>query len=243
MPTRPSPPRLPTRRQALLAAGGLGSLGAAAAGLHSSFQAAAQGSEPVAIAGPVCRLTPEAVDGPYYFDPASERADIREDRAGRPMRFELQVIAAASCRPLQGARVDLWHADARGLYSGYRDQGDDRIDTTGRKFLRGSQFTDAAGAVVFQSIYPGWYQGRTTHAHFKVFLDRRSMATGQLYFPDALNDFLYSNVAPYKDRAARAWQTNARDGIFNQSGGAWTTAAVHESDQGYVARLTLAVAT
>ncbi|WP_348629746.1 hypothetical protein [Mesorhizobium sp. M7A.F.Ca.US.011.01.1.1] len=33
----------------------------------------------------------------------------------------MQVVDA-DCRPLAGARVDIWHCDAQGAYSGYPDR-------------------------------------------------------------------------------------------------------------------------
>lgn len=87
-----------------------------------------------------------------------------------PLRVVLDVLDAQSCRPLSGMRVDLWHADARGEYSGFDGQGDsDRISTRGRTFLRGSQPSDTRGRVVFETIYPGWYDGRAAHIPYKVF--------------------------------------------------------------------------
>ena len=38
----------------------------------------------------------------------------------------------------------------------------------GRKFLRGYQITDAHGVAKFVTVYPGWYQGRAVHVHFKL---------------------------------------------------------------------------
>ena len=40
-------------------------------------------------------------------------------------------------------------------------------------FLRGIQLTDAHGAVRFETIFPGFYMGRTNHIHFKVRIDGR----------------------------------------------------------------------
>ena len=110
----------------------------------------------------VCAIIPEVTEGPYYFDPAMERVDITEGRPGIPMRVRLQVVDA-SCLPMPGARVDIWHCDATGIYSGYAGQGDDgSVDTTGETFMRGTQFADANGIVEFESVYPSWYRGRTT---------------------------------------------------------------------------------
>lgn len=165
----------------------------------------------------VCAIIPEVTEGPYYFDPAMERVDITEGRPGIPMRVRLQVVDAG-CVPLPGARVDIWHCDATGVYSGYARQGDDgTVDTTGQTFMRGTQFADGNGIAEFVSVYPSWYRGRTTHVHFKVFLDETNILTGQIFFPDALSEYIYLNIAPYSDRAGTRDTLNANDGIATQS--------------------------
>ena len=115
-------------------------------------------------------------------------------------------------RPLSGVRVDVWHCDARGFYSGYEGQGDDQATSTvGQKFLRGVQITDGNGLVTFETIYPGWYHGRTTHIHIKAFLGDGKVATSQLFFPDALSEFIYENISPYAERKAARDTINATD--------------------------------
>jgi protocatechuate 3,4-dioxygenase beta subunit len=163
----------------------------------------------------VCVLTPEVTEGPYYLDPDMERADIREDRVGVATKVRLQVVDQ-SCNRLEGARVDIWHCDALGIYSGYTNQLGG-ADTTGKTFLRGTQFTDSKGMVEFQTIYPGWYPGRTTHIHFKVFLDETTVLTGQLFFPDALSQFIYQNVDPYAEHGSDRETLNGNDGIASQA--------------------------
>ena len=164
----------------------------------------------------VCMITPETTEGPYYFDPSLERVDITEGHPGVPASIQLQVVDVA-CKPASGARVDIWHCDAAGLYSGYAGQGDDQqTSTVGKTFLRGTQFTDASGVAAFTSIYPGWYRGRTTHIHFKVFLNKVDVLTGQIFFPDALSQFIYERVPPYARKAARD-TLNAGDGIAAQA--------------------------
>jgi protocatechuate 3,4-dioxygenase beta subunit len=104
----------------------------------------------------VCFLTPQSIEGPFYLDPRLVRTEIAEDRAGVPLRVDLRVIDGATCKPSKRARVDIWHADAQGVYSGYQGQGDNQdLTTVGKKFLRGTQFTDSRGAVSFKTIYPG----------------------------------------------------------------------------------------
>ncbi|MBE0580614.1 MAG: intradiol ring-cleavage dioxygenase [Devosia sp.] len=165
----------------------------------------------------VCAIVPEVTEGPYYFDPAMERVDITEGRPGISTRIRLQVVDAG-CVPMPGARVDIWHCDATGVYSGYAGQGDDgSIDTTGETFMRGTQFADDNGIAEFETVYPSWYRGRTTHIHFKIFLDETNILTGQIFFPDALSEYIYLNVAPYNDRASARDTLNSNDSIAAQS--------------------------
>lgn len=188
----------------------------------------------------VCAIIPEVTEGPYYFDPALERIDITEGRPGIPLRVRLQVVDT-DCTVLEGARVDLWHCDATGVYSGYPNQGDDgSVDTTGRTFMRGTQFADANGIVEFETVYPSWYRGRTTHIHFKVFIAENTILTGQLFFPDALSEYIFLNVAPYNDRAATRDTLNSNDNIAAQSTRA-AYAFIKELDEEYLAAMIIGV--
>ena len=96
--------------------------------------------------------------------------------------------------------------------------------------------TDAAGNVRFTTIYPGWYDGRTVHMHFKVrgaAASKRSYEfTSQLYFDDAFTDRVYARN-PYARRGPRTVR-NGRDGIFRDDGGGMILPVV-ENDTGYAA--------
>lgn len=188
----------------------------------------------------VCAIIPEVTEGPYYFDPAMERIDITEGRPGIPTRIRLQVVDGA-CAPVPGARVDIWHCDATGVYSGYAGQGDDgSVDTTGQTFMRGTQFADDNGIVEFETVYPSWYRGRTTHVHFKIFLDETNILTGQIFFPDALSEYIYLNVAPYNDRAGTRDTLNSNDSIAAQSTRA-AFAFIKELDEEYLVAMIVGV--
>lgn len=183
---------------------------------------ATAGSTVVAIAAPsapttgvdgVCFLNPDVVDGPYYVDEAIMRRDVTEGKKGIPLEIRVRIVDG-SCRPISGARIDTWQADAGGIYSNFRNQGDDlTIATIGQSYLRGTQISDDNGQVVFTSIYPGWYRGRTPHVHFKIYIGGRTRLTGQLFFPDALNEFIYGNVEGYKRPLVRD-TINATDWIL-----------------------------
>lgn len=230
-----------SRRKALgliaVTAGGGAFLPAAAIAAQSSSYA---GLTLFQSGAGVCAITPEVTEGPFYFDPKLERADVTEGKKGVALTVRLQVVDA-TCRPLAGARVDIWHCDAQGAYSGYAGQGDGRdVDTSGQTFLRGWQKTDASGIVSFATIYPGWYHGRTTHIHFKVFPDENSVMTGQLFFPDSVSDQIFTTVAPYNDRPGNRDTSNAGDGIARQAG-PLLRAALHEVEDAYQALMIVAV--
>ena len=223
-----------TRREALIAAVGLGAgLGV---GRARSEGAKEQAALPRAN---VCVLTPEAMEGPFYFDPKLVRSDITEGKQGVPLVLTLQTVNAKDCAPLQGARVDVWHTDGLGLYSGYARQ--ETGSTKGETFLRGTQFTGADGEARFATIYPGWYPGRTPHIHFKVFAEDRSVITSQLYFPDPITEHVYATTSPYRERKAGRTTFNADDFIFVSQGGADTVVTLKEDGGRYDASLVIGI--
>ncbi len=154
-----------------------------------------------------CVLTPEQTEGPYYFDADLLRSDITGGNAGTALRLAVNVVDATTCSPVQNAIVDVWHADASGTYSGYAGEG-----TAGQTFCRGIQVSDADGAVAFTTVYPGWYNGRTTHIHVKVHVGATTALTSQLYFPDDVSDTVYAQ-GTYASRGTRT-TTNENDAIL-----------------------------
>jgi len=158
-------------------------------------------AQPVAgnLPAPVCNgLTPDNPEGPYYTPDTPERANLVE--AGMPGEVLVLTgyVLGPDCKPIPGAWLDFWHADAQGQYdnSGYR--------------LRGHQFTDASGRYRLETIYPGLYPGRTRHIHVKVMAPNGPVLTTQLYFPGEpqnAGDSLYRadlEVTPDPTAAGRA---------------------------------------
>ncbi|KQX30240.1 intradiol ring-cleavage dioxygenase [Variovorax sp. Root434] len=221
----PPDSQLPLGRRGLLAALG-------AAGLSAS-------ARPAPAAQRRLPLTAQTTEGPYYLDLALDRRDITEGLEGVPLDVRFTVCDTAG-RPLPKLRVDLWHCDMQGRYSGFGEQGDDRAQSfEGKTFLRGSQRTDRAGIVSFGTVYPGWYAGRTTHIHFKVINGARAVLTSQFFLPDALSEFLYTQMPLYQ-RARMRDTLNSVDGIALKAGGT-VLGAVREERQRYVATLALVV--
>ena len=177
-------------------------------------------------------LTPEQTEGPYYVAGEKVRRTITDGRPGTPLTLHLQVVNASTCKPIKGAAVDIWHADAGGVYSGF-GQG-----AGNRTFMRGIQRTDAKGVATFRTVYPGWYMGRTVHVHVKVHLGGRVVHTGQLYFPDTLTDAVYKK-APYPSRPGRDTR-NANDSVF-RNGGKSSMLNVRKSGVGYLGAIVMGV--
>lgn len=219
-----------TRREVVAAGGVLG----LSAGLYLAGRPGgdAEALAAVAAASAGCVLTPEQTEGPYYIDDHLLRSDIREDRKGVLLDLRLPVSSAAACRAISGATVEIWHADALGVYSGFGSG-------QGRTFLRGGVRTDARGVARVRTIYPGWYQGRTVHIHVKVHVAGNVVHTGQLYFRDPTTDAVYRRT-PYSTRGARTTR-NANDGIY-ASGGAQSLLALRRHGAGYIGTKTLVVA-
>jgi protocatechuate 3,4-dioxygenase beta subunit len=213
--------RVLTRREILALAG--------AAGVSVLGGAAAFGrAQPASgLALPACIVRPQQTEGPYFVDVKLNRQDIRSDPASGTVKegtvldlaFQVSRVDGTGCQPLAGAMVDVWQCDALGVYSDVRDAMVG-FNTVGQKFLRGYQLTDAKGAARFTTIFPGWYQGRTVHIHFKIRTAPNAGAahefTSQVYFDDAVTDAVLAR-APYASKGRRTTR-NQQDGIFRRGG-------------------------
>jgi protocatechuate 3,4-dioxygenase beta subunit len=223
-----------TRRSALVRLGGLlavlgsGTWLSSAGALAARAQTTSSGSRAAS-----CVLTPEQTEGPYFVEGDRVRRDVREGRPGLPLLLRLGVVDADGCAPIAGAAVDIWHCDARGVYSGVGEQG-----TAGETFLRGIQRTNAGGVATLLTIYPGWYPGRTVHVHTMVHLGGNVVHTGQLYFSDAVTDTVYRR-SPYNQRPGRN-PRNSGDSIY-RNGGKRSTLRIAKTGSGYVGSITMGV--
>ena len=269
--TRPSEPddddrligRVLSRREvlALLGMTSVGVMAAAcapgsvASGVGATATASATGGTATALATasavavasslPSCVVVPELTEGPYYVNENLERSDIRIDTAdgsvsdGAALRIDWVVsqVDGNACIPLEGVLVDVWHCDALGNYS---DVGSEQ----GHDYLRGYQHTDAKGAATITTIYPGWYQGRAVHIHFKIRTDAAASSgfefTSQLFFDDTLNDQVFG-TGVYASKG-KPDVKNASDGIYQQSQGMTLLDAVKDGD-GYKATFEIAIQT
>jgi hypothetical protein len=137
------------------------------------------------------------------------RSNVTEKEAGIPIHLDIQFIDVGSCSPVGDMLVDIWHANAMGVYSGV-SAGGAGLNTT---FLRGVQPTDKDGVAQFDSVFPGHYYGRATHIHVVSRVGARVLPNGtysggtvnhigQLYFDQTLiaaaenTEPYFRNLAP-----------------------------------------------
>ena len=157
----------PTRRKIML--GGA----AAASGLLLLEELLAQGQlTPTPACEAIGATTPRQTEGPFFTRNSPERQSLLEPGLkGRPLEL-IGLVVTRNCKPVTGALLDFWQADAAGAYdnSGFR--------------LRGHQFASREGAYRLRTIMPAQYTGRTAHIHVKVQAPNQPVLTTQLYFPD-----------------------------------------------------------
>jgi protocatechuate 3,4-dioxygenase beta subunit len=168
-----------------------------------------------ALAATACTLTPEQEEGPFYVALEKIRSNIVAGRTGVPLTLRITIVDSSTCKPLKGAAVDIWQADATGRYSDESSEG-----TVGQTWLRGVQLTNASGLATFKTIYPGFYSGRAPHIHAKVHVGGTHSTTkysgghvshnGQIFFPEALSTKVYKTSPYTKDTNTRTYRKGDR---------------------------------
>ena len=173
---------------------------------------------PLDITRNVCTLTCAATLGPCYYAANLVRRDITEGETGLPTLLSFLIVDADTCQPIENASIDIWHTNAGGVYSAPINQMCNPGNALARTktFTRGIQSTDGNGWAHFNTIFPGWYSGRTTHIHATIRRSGSEIVTTQFFFDDSLDDFVYKNHPNYSSRPNRD-TTNLTDGVIGGS--------------------------
>ena len=213
--------RIFTRRQAVRAAAhagaGLAVLGLFPRRMNAAATPATRPSLPLIAA-------PEMTEGPFFVDEKLNRSDLLTGTKRTSvvealpllLTFTVYRMQDKDVAPMKDVQVDLWHADAAGVYS---DESNpmNHENTAKQNWLRGFQRTDEAGNAVFKTIIPGWYEGRAPHLHFKVrhTVDGKTLEfNSQLFLHETDAKRIYAD-APYKGRGAQDTH-NADDDIYSE---------------------------
>lgn len=97
-----------------------------------------------------CILSPEVTQGPYFVTGEKVRHDVRENQQGVDLYLDMQFIDINTCEPVNDIYVDIWHANATGVYSGVVASGNGNAEDTTNldaTFLRGLWKTNEEGVV------------------------------------------------------------------------------------------------
>lgn len=116
----------------------------AATAAATVMAASAPGSPPAAP----CSPSPNDGGGPFSRGTPPVRAKI-----GSGHVLQGLVISTLDCKPIRGARVELWQANKKGTYV---------------RAGSGTVFTNAAGRFRFQGPYPPAYEGVPPHIHLRI---------------------------------------------------------------------------
>ncbi len=206
-----------------------------------------------------CSEIPQETAGPYPGDGTNGpnaltetgivRSDIRASfgtsttvAAGVPLTVTLTILDKATCAPLAGHAVYIWHCDQNGEYSMYG------ADVTNENYLRGVQETDAAGQVTFTSIFPACYSGRWPHIHFEIFASLTDATSGnskvgvsQLAMPKAVCDAVYA-TSGYSQSVANLSQVSlATDTVFSDGATLEIPTTTGDVTAGFTAMLAAAI--
>ena len=166
------------------------------------------------------RATPAVALGPFYPDrlPAEQDADLTLI-AGRPGRAAGQILYLSGRvldtrgRPLSGARLELWQANAHGRYMHSADgDASGPLDPNFQGYA--SLRADAEGRYRIKTIKPAPYSGRTAHLHFNAEGGRAKLTTQMFFEGERLNerDGLYRWLSREDRRAATGrWVDRASD--------------------------------
>ena len=212
-----------------------------------------------------CSVVPEETAGPYPADRSNAsnntynvlalsgivRSDIRTSVGsstqvgGVPLTITITLTnASASCAPLAGYAIYLWHCSQEGNYSVYS------TNNIADNYLRGVQATDASGTVTFTTIVPGCYAGRMPHMHLEVYRSlsaatsaSNKVKTTQLAFPTELLSTIYSANASYSASVRNlAAMSFATDNVFSDGTALEMTTMRANSGGGYAASITISIA-
>ena len=135
----------------------------------------------------VSYITPAQQEGPYYTvdKPADRDNDLTvlDGAAGAPAGDVIEfggTLYDRNGRVIPNATIEIWQTDANGVYLHPDDPSTAQRDVNFQFY--GEAVTDENGRYAFRTVFPGEYEPRPRHIHFKVKLDGETLITSQFYF-------------------------------------------------------------
>jgi protocatechuate 3,4-dioxygenase beta subunit len=157
-------------------------------GAYGRFLARASGRAPRQAPGApekVFQATEDCILGPFYRKGAPFRGKVTPPlEPGIVMVISGRVWGLDSRKPLVGAQLDVWQANAKGRYDNDDENNPPRPDV----FVnRARLITDENGYYEFETVHPGAYQiganaWRPSHIHYLVGARGYKTLVTQLFF-------------------------------------------------------------
>src|SRR5262249_47516111 len=139
-----------------------------------------------AIAAPAkLSVTEDNILGPYYRPAAPFRAKLTPPlEPGTVLLISGRVWAHDTRKPITGALLDVWQANAKGRYDNDNERNPPKKDVC---LSRARLITDEAGYYEYETVHPGRYaigpgQFRPAHIHYYVSAPGYKPLVTQLYF-------------------------------------------------------------
>jgi len=142
----------------------------------------------------MCGITVPQQEGPFYPEGDLDRdSDLVQLKAGGAVAKGNVVYVAGkvtdeTCKPIEGALVEVWQACHSGKYNHSEDPNNLELDPNFQYWGRAR--TDAKGNYRFRTVIPGYYPTSATtyrppHIHFKAHATGHLSLTTQMYFNPA----------------------------------------------------------
>jgi protocatechuate 3,4-dioxygenase beta subunit len=115
---------------------------------------------------------------------------------GEPLIVEGFVVDLTD-KPIEGAVVQIWHANYLGYYQDNAKAKNIDLDFAGN----GTSITDKRGKYHFLTIMPYFYDNRAPHVHFMVKKTGFDTLTTEMFFPEHprnKKDEKYKSISPEK---------------------------------------------
>lgn len=152
--------------------------------------------------------TPKQTEGPFYPDKLPLDTDndlIILGNSLTPAVGEIThltgVVMDLKGQPVRNALVEIWTADAKGIYQHSQAPDPEKRDKNFQGY--GRFLTGAKGEYYFRTIKPGKYPGRTRHIHVAVSMNGKRVLTTQCYpagEPDQAGDGVLASIRDPKAR-------------------------------------------
>jgi protocatechuate 3,4-dioxygenase beta subunit len=160
-----------------------------------------QDKAPLVLADTV-KPTEDCILGPYYLAGAPFRGKVtRPFEPGTVLVIRGRVWGFDTKKPLAGAQLDVWQADAKGVYDD--DPNPDHRPKPGTFVNRIRLVTDEAGLYEYETVHPGAYQigpnaWRPSHIHYLIQAPKYKRLITQLFFKgdkhNATDDFIKDSL-------------------------------------------------